>query len=79
MKYECKGICGVVNKLKELNMSINSKEDEKYIKDICRYIRNIKGSQNDSFDYINTNGEDVSIYIEYDKEIRYFYVEVNKD
>lgn len=77
MKYECKGIVGVVNKLKELNMSITSKEDEKYIKDICINIRNMKGSQNDSFDYLDTNGKEVSIYIEYDSEIRYFYVEIS--
>lgn len=79
MKYECNGIVGVVNKLKELNMSITSKEDEKYVKDICRNIRAMKyTSQNDSFDYINTDGEDVNIYIEYDKKTKYFYVEVGK-
>lgn len=76
MKYECKGIVGVVNKLKELDISIVSKEDEKYIKDICKNIRNMRDSKNDSFDYVNCEGEEVEIYIEYDIKTRYFYIEI---
>ncbi|MGL4573089.1 MAG: hypothetical protein ACRCVJ_18760 [Clostridium sp.] len=75
-KYQCFNIPSVVNKLKELNVAINTKEDSEYIKGFCRYVRNLKGSKNDNLDYYTRDDKDISIYLEYDTKERNFYVGV---
>lgn len=77
-KYQCMNIPQVVNKLKELGVAIHNKESKERMKEFCKYVRNMKGSQNDSMDYTNNDDEDISIYLEYDRFDRFFYVGIEK-